>query len=407
MGQDDGPPAVVLGDLTLTRPLSWAGVPVIAVTADPRDPTLRSRQLRGACVVPGFGAAHEEATVRRLEALGRRLQLVHRARPPLFYGSDRHLDLLARHRARLAECFRFLLNEPRLARDLLDKAAFSRRCEECGVRSPRTVAPGRPPGELASLRPPLVVKPMIKIDWKEIRALLFDGAHGKAQAFASAAELLAHPGFAAVRDRVIVQEYVDAATGDLVSFHGFADQDGRILASFCGRKVRTYPRVAGESALVELLDEPALACVGADVVRRLGLRGPFKIDFARHRQSGELYTLEVNARYTLWNHLGAACGVNLPAVAYDWLVHRRTPADAPASPRRARRPGHRPVRWVSLGRDFRGLLREDGGASGWARWARSLAATPLIHEVFDWEDPVPAVYLLGQLGRAAAAKVWR
>jgi D-aspartate ligase len=124
------------------------------------------------------------------------------------------------------------------------------------------------------------------------------------------------------------------------------------------------------------------------------VRGPFKIDLARDRRTGRLFTLEVNARFTLWNHLGAAAGVNLPAVAYHWLAERRAPAE-----RALAAPG---PRWVSLGRDARGV-RDDPGARllAWARWARSLMAGPLVHEVFDWRDPGPTLALAGQHARGA------
>ena len=40
-----------------------------------------------------------------------------------------------------------------------------------------------------------------------------------------------------------------------------------------------------------------------------------KIDLKKHPATKALYLLEVNLRYTLWNHLGAHCGASLPRAA--------------------------------------------------------------------------------------------
>lgn len=393
---------MVIGDLTLIRPLGWTGVPIVAVSADPRDPSFRSRHVQERVVVPGFGRAAQDHTAVALERLGRRLRAAAGARAPLFYGSDSHLDLMYRHRERLEHWFQFLVNPEPLAWALLDKHGFASACRGAGVEVPATVTPGVDGDDaLDRLRGPLLVKPRTKVAWKPIREALFDG-RGKARAFPSARLLRHHPGFAAVRELIVVQELLDLETGGLVSFHGFADEDGRLLAWFCGRKIRTYPRVAGESALVEMVEDTEVEAAGSDVARRLGVRGPFKIDLARDRRSGHLVTLEVNARFTLWNHLGAAAGVNLPRVAYDWLVHRRAPSAPPAIT-----PG---VRWSSLGRDVRGVRDDPGGPLvAWARWARSMvkpgAAT--VHEVFDWRDPMPALVLARQLAGGALSNLLR
>ena len=41
--------------------------------------------------------------------------------------------------------------------------------------------------------------------------------------------------------------------------------------------------------------------------------------FGLLRSIGQLYLIEANPRFTLWNHLGAKCGVNLQLAAYQYL----------------------------------------------------------------------------------------
>ncbi|WP_437805883.1 carboxylate--amine ligase [Sorangium sp. So ce1078] len=370
------PPALVLGDITLVRPHGMAGIPVIVATTDPCDEVLCSRHVSAACIVPGFEEANRGASAAILLRLGERLHAALGRRIPLLYGTDPQLELVYRHRRALAQHFLLLLNDEDVCWSLLDKEGFYGLCEARGVLAPRTLRPG---GDLASLREPILVKPRRKSAWAEIQHELLGGA-GKARLFSTRAELLAHPHFERLRQDLIVQEHIPCGVVDLVSFHGFADERGELLAWFCGRKLRTYPAFAGESAVVEVTGDEAVAAAGREVAGKLGLKGPFKIDLVRDARSGALYTLEVNARYTLWNHVGAAAGVNLPRVAYDYLVLGRRPA---APPRAA--PGHR---WLSVYRVYRAFREQRGGASV-GDWIGSVAGARTLYDAFAWDDPRP------------------
>lgn len=391
------PPALVLGDLTLVRPHGMAGIPVIVGTTDPYDVTLHSRYVSGHVVLPGFEGPDIERSAVALLELGARLADASGGRVPLVYGTDQQLELLYRYRNELARYYLFLLNDERLGWALHDKARFAALCGERGVLTPKTADPGDDAaGALAGLRSPLVVKPKCKAHWAELKAELF-GGEAKARAFATRAELLAHPAFARHARALLVQELVDCDTGGLCSFHGFADAEGKVLASFAGRKVRTFPEFAGESSLIELTDDPAVVSAGRAAAEALGLRGPFKIDLAFDRASGRYYTLEVNARYTLWNYLGAVHGVNLPAIAYEYLVEGQPPAALPT---------YAPTyRWLNFYRDAQAFREaRPRGRLAAAAWASSLSPRRLVYELFAWTDPEP---FLRWAGRAVARKALR
>src|SRR5215210_1181313 len=105
-------------------------------------------------------------------------------------------------------------------------------------------------------------------------------------------------------------------------------------AASTGRKIRTRPVRFGATTALVITDDPDLQAFGRDVIDRLALTGPLKIDVKRDPQ-GAIWLLEVNARFTLWAHPGALAGVNLTAVAYADLTGTPPPVVAP-------RPG---VRW--------------------------------------------------------------
>lgn len=381
-------PAVVLGDLTLIRPHGMVGIPVVAVVEDPADVALSSRYVRGSALVPGFGGEDTAASVAVLREVGARLRDAFETRIPLVYGSDKHVEMLLRHGAELSEYYLFTTCAEQVARALHDKEQFYSMAEAKGIRVPRTRRRG---GGLAELREPLLVKPRRKTSWAEMQRSLFGGA-AKARAFPTRRDLLDHPAFRRFEDELVVQEHIEGDTSALLSFHGFADARGRILASFCGRKVRTFPRVAGESAFIELVVDPALQAAGEDAARRLGLRGPFKIDLLREARTGDLYVLEVNARFNLWCYLGAVHGVNLPVVAYDHHLYGR--ADG------AERPYSPDTRWVDLYRDyksFREMAR--AGETTLGEWLSSLATSRKVYDTFAWRDPGPAVVWALREGR--------
>jgi predicted ATP-grasp superfamily ATP-dependent carboligase len=134
--------------------------------------------------------------------------------------------------------------------------------------------------------------------------------------------------------------------------------------------------------------DPRVDAAGRDIAARLGLKGPFKIDLIRDARTSALYTLEINARYTLWHYLGAASGVNLPLIAYELLVHRRRP-ERPLRPA----PRHR---WLNLYADWLAFREQrQGGGIRLGAWIKSVARPATVYEAFAWEDPGPFAWWIG------------
>jgi predicted ATP-grasp superfamily ATP-dependent carboligase len=364
------PPAVVLGDLTMIRSLALGGIPSIVVTADPRDVALHSRFVTGSSIVPGFDPPRAMVTLDRLLELGQSLYAAFARKVPLFYGSDAHLAFLYTHKGRLGDYFTMLLNDS-VGPALLDKERFSALAERHGFPVPRIVP-------LAEAKGPVLVKPKRKVAWEPLRRALFGAS--KARVFETRNELL-RAKLGALEADLVVQEYIPADTRDLSSFHAFANARGELLGSFSGRKLRTYPKSAGESSFIELTDDWEVAKLGAEVAGKLGLVGPFKIDMIRDQRNGALYVLEVNARFTLWSYLGAVHGVNLPQIAYEHFTGGPVPPVRRRSPR---------VRWLNLYRDYKSFKEHKKmGELGLFSWGRSLLTRPKVYETFAWNDPAP------------------
>ncbi|MBM4357599.1 MAG: hypothetical protein FJ096_05755 [Deltaproteobacteria bacterium] len=383
--------AMVLGDLTLVRPLALAGIESVVATYDPAEVTLSSRHVQRGLLLPPLSGPTEAHALKALCRAGDALAARAHPRPLLVYGSDEFLSFDDRHREVLDRSFAMLLSSPELTRTALDKQRFGRFARRQGIEVPDALEDHEPLVAARRLGHEVVVKPRDKGRLPAgLRAVLGDGK----AAVVSVDHLLTDRNLYGERASLVVQRRLACAPEDLVSFHGFVARDGGLLASFVGRKLRTYPAVGGDSARIEILDDPRLAREATAILERLGVRGPFKLDLVRDRATGRLVTLEVNLRYNLWHHLGAVNGVNLLLVAHRHLVcGESVPAMTPTTR----------YRWIDIDRGDRSSRAE--GVSIPA-WLGSLAERRNVYEVFAWDDPLPAARWFGDVLRRKV-RAWR
>src|SRR5205809_5774388 len=125
--------AVLLTDLNLLRCFAGLGVPTVVGSSDASDVTFSSRYCRHKEVIAPV--SDPERALHDLLAVGRKFP----HRPVLFYGDDATLLLVSRNREHLARYYRFLLPEPDLVEDLVDKTRFARLASRLALPVPRTV----------------------------------------------------------------------------------------------------------------------------------------------------------------------------------------------------------------------------------------------------------------------------
>ncbi|HET7197979.1 MAG TPA: hypothetical protein VFI86_04880 [Burkholderiales bacterium] len=387
------PPVVLWGGINLVRALGMAGIPVIVAALERDTPSMASRYCAGTLELPP--AAGREAIAEALARAGRRLAAQHGRPVPLFYDNDDRLSLVQDFRDQLSPCYALLLNERALGEALLDKASFQALAERRRLPLPRRVAWEA----LTAERGPVLAKPKTRTGWDDspLRRQLF-GGHGKARVFGSGREARLDPLVQAFAARLQFQEYVPGGDDAIWSFHGFAAPGGEVLEGFVGRKIRTFPSLTGDSAYLRLAHQPALDTLGRDIAARLGLCGIFKMDFKRHPDSGRYFLLEINTRFNLWHYVGAMNGVNLPRVAYEFLLHGRRPRSSRLSTR------YRWLAWRYERRAFRELHAR--GELSAARWLWSLVQAPKVYEFFSWRDPMPFVRLLQRRVNRKWRRLW-
>lgn len=363
--------ACVMGDVDLVRPLGLAGIPC-AVVARPGAPTRYSRFTRQILPWADAWEQPERLVTTLLEFASRQPE-----RPVLFYEEDRELLLVSRYRERLAEAFRFVVADPVLVEDLVDKSRFQELARRTGLPVPlahRLDPVDGPTPDDVELRFPLVIKPLTR------RTDVWEPLAGSAKALR-----VDHPRELAVLWRrlerakmvVLAQQLVEGSERAIESYHVYIDEGGEVVGEFTGRKIRTYPVSFGHSTALEITDAPDVARLGASLAARLGLRGVAKFDFKR-ASDGTLYLLEINPRFNLWHHPGAVAGVNLPALVFGDLTGR---------PRPARVRSRAGVRWCKLWRDV--AAARDSGVSlrHWLPWALRCEAKRAL----ALDDPLPLI----------------
>ncbi|TAK52131.1 MAG: hypothetical protein EPO25_14410 [Gammaproteobacteria bacterium] len=370
------PPVLLVAGPVLVRTLGIAGIPLIVAASDATAPEFYSRYCNSRQIL----AARDqpEALLRDLIAAGDQLVARFGQRLPLMYGDDFMLELVCAHRRLLAERYLFLLPDPDVASALLAKDCFQEFARVRQLPVPR----GLCWQELADCGSPVLVKPRSKSDWKHsaLRECLFTG-DSKAIVLASGCEAARQPLIARHRDKLLFQEYIPGDDRQLWSYHGYADEQGRVLAAFLGRKLRTSPPLTGESSFIELMHDEARTAFGRQLVERLPLKGPFKLDFKTDSRTGTHALLEVNARFNLWHYLGAVNGINLMQVAYDHLLGARPPGPRPYTTTR---------RWIYLRYDvraYRALAAR--GELSLAGWITSILSSRTVYNLFAWNDPMP------------------
>lgn len=375
--------ACVLGDIDLVAALGRGGVKSVVVV--PRSDPAGFSRYAVERLEPADHWRQPERLVDQLVAWAVRQTLP----PVLYYQTDGDLLLVSRHRERLSSAFRFVVADAGLVETLVDKVKFAELARRLGLPVPpsRWLRAGDPP-DVTDLEFPLILKPVLRRDLAGMsisgKAVRVDTPHALRQLW---------PRMAAAGIDMLAQQAIPGPESRIESYHAYLDQRGAVVAEFTGVKLRTQPLEYGQTTALRITQTEDVRQAGRDVAARLGLSGVVKVDLKRDPE-GRLHLLEVNPRFTLWNHPGAVAGVNLPL-----LVH----ADLVGLPRRPVDDARAGVTWCHPAAD-----RHVAAALGMTRleWFAFVAGSDTRYAA-DLRDPLPfARGVAWPAVRRRLARVW-
>ena len=365
-------PAAVVVDvswvngLAAIRSLGRAGAPVIALDHRRSALGFRSRYALGmVCPDPGSDEAGFVGLLGEIgDALGRPA--------PIFPTHDEQVNAIARHRDELGERFRY----PFPAWETLARIQSKRYQLECaeaaGVAIPLTAHPSSTGEALAAagdLGYPVLVKPSDPPGFRRRfgrqafrcrDAREVERAYGDAEPFAP-----------------MVQELISGGDDCLYTLGSYVAEDGEPLGLFSGRKLRQTPPGVGTCRVGEAVWVDEVVDQGLRLLRAVGFHGISQVEFKRDPRDGVYKLMEINPRLWQWHGLAAACGVDLPRIAYRDLL-----GECPG-----------PARMNGAGRRW-AISVMSGSPAAFQR-------PPYVDAVFALDDPVPALAQAARVVRGA------
>lgn len=380
-------PAVIVGaginGLGVARSLVRAGVPVWLLDSNLKRPEMSTRAVHRAVVRSLRGPMLVE-DLEQLAAIEFPGQL-----PVLFLTQEAGVETVSRERERLQGLYRFVLPVPAVVDALRHKQGFQRTAERLGAPIPPLVhvcTLGDLPA-LAHLGYPVVVKPgghCAEYSRHFQKAYRVDDIQET--------EKLVR-GILPVLPDVVVQEWIDGPDSNLYFCLQYIDRRGRMVASFTGRKIRSWPPQTGGTASCTAAPEAhaRLSALTADFFAAAGVVGMAGMEYKRDGRTGVFRMVEPTiGRTDYQEEVATLNGVNIPYAA--WCAELGLPIPEP-------RPMPHPRAWRVRIQDV-----QSAAAQGQRITDGFGGSRRAVDALWRWSDPVPGLTQAAQRVRRALCK---
>ena len=322
------PMAVVVGGglnaLGVVRSLARGKIPVLMVCSS-GDEAVHTRHASKLYVASTGG----DDLIAALRSIGQR----NADKPVLFLTEEKSVVTVSERRDEVLPFFRITLPQPGLLSSLMHKQGFQdlARKHDCHIPQAVNVRSEADLAAVARLRFPCVLKPAVK-DYD------YGARFKKAYVVQTADEAAArYREISPVLSDLIVQEWIEGSDSDIFFCLQYIGADQRTVASFSGRKIRSWPpRIGGTASCTSAPEHhEELHALTESFFRQVGFVGMGSMEYKRDPRDQRFYMVEPTVgRTDFQQEVATVNGCNVPLAAYCHEVSRPLPAVNSVSPRR-------------------------------------------------------------------------
>lgn len=312
-----------LNALGVVRSLGQAGVTVCVLDTDHKSPAMRSR----------YGLPRKVSALEGPEFMAELKHLAPKlgAKVVLFLTEEKTVATVSEYRSALPPSLQIRLPEHERLMALMHKQGFAELAEAMGAPVPRTVRLQslQDLPKVSGLNYPCVLKPSEK-------NYEYGARFKKAYKVSTPDEMamLYREIFPVLAD-MVVQEWIEGKDSDIYFCMQYIGRNGELVASFPGRKIRSWPpRIGGTaSCTVAWEHERELSALTANFFRQVGFTGMGSMEYKRDVRDGHFYMVEPTvARTDFQEEVATVNGVNLPFFAYCHELTLPVPPLMPTNP---------------------------------------------------------------------------
>jgi D-aspartate ligase len=312
-----------LNALGVVRSLGQAGVTVCVLDTENKSPAMRSR----------YGVPRKVSTLDGPEFMAelKRLAPELGTRVVLFLTEEKTVATVSEYRAELPSSLQIRLPEHERLMALMHKQGFAELAEAMGAPVPRTVRLQslQDLPKVSGLNYPCVLKPSEK-------SYEYGARFKKAYKVSTPDEMamLYREIFPVLAD-MVVQEWIEGQDSDIYFCLQYIGRNGELVASFPGRKIRSWPpRIGGTASCTAAWEhEKELTDLSADFFRQVGFTGMGSMEYKRDVRDGRFYMVEPTVgRTDFQEEVATVNGVNLPFFAYCHELALPVPPLMPTNP---------------------------------------------------------------------------
>ncbi len=306
-------PAVILGGgvnaLGIARSLGQEGVSLIIIDTDKKSPAMRSRYGRKLLVK----ALEGDTLIEHLLLLAQNFSepLV------LFITEEKTVRTVSEFREKIEAYFMIRLPQHDRLMQLMHKQGFQDLAEAIDAPVPRTVRLQHPDDlkQAEKLTFPCVLKPSEKnyhygARFKKAYKVLDTGELRKWY-------LEIYP----VLADMVVQEWIEGEDSEIYFCLQYIGKDHEVVASFPGRKIRSWPvKIGGTASCTAAWEyEKELTETTRAFFKNVGFTGMGSMEYKRDERDEKFYMIEPTvARTDFQEEVATINGVNLPLAAYSY-----------------------------------------------------------------------------------------